>query len=81
MCLIGETLYELLLLLRASPVLVQDNDHFASVRIFGVNGAFATHLDDFADLVLGLAYKPCQAIRLVLGTALRDWILGLEDCG
>ena len=77
MSLIGETLGELLLLLRASPIFVQDNDHFARTGIFGIYCAFATHLDDFADLVLGLANKSCQAIRLVLGTTLRDGILGL----
>jgi hypothetical protein len=78
----GETLGELLLLLRASPVFVQDDDHFASIGIFGINGAFATHLDHFADLVLRLANESCQAIRLVLVTTLRDGVLGLklEDC-
>ena len=65
--LIGETLKELLLLLRACSVLFKDNDHFiACADIFCVNCAFATHLDDFADLILRLSRIFCQTIRLFL---------------
>jgi hypothetical protein len=80
--LIGETLREFLLLLRTRSVLFKDNDHLAaSAYIFGVDGTFTTHLDDFTDLIFGLASIFCKTICLVLHAFLRDGIFGLEDCG
>ena len=80
--LIGETLREFLLLLRARSVFFKDNDHLAaSAYIFGVDGTFATHLDDFTNLILGLARIFCKTICLVLDAFLRDGIFRLENCG
>ena len=69
-CVTGETLRELLLLLRASSGLIKDNNHLAHFHVICVNSAFSTHFDDFTDLVFGLA-------NVLLGKSI---VLNLDCC-
>ena len=78
-----KALGELLLLLGACPVLLEDYDHLASVGIFRIDSALSAHFDDFPDLVLRLLASGILALtpntfRIALAGAHR-LLLRFED--
>ena len=78
-----KALGELLLLLGACPVLLEDYDHLARVGIFRIDSALSAHFDDFPDLVLRLLASGILALtpntfRIALAGAHR-LLLRFED--